>query len=75
MGEDVETNKLHLIQRNVKFIPMPPPPPDILPQNKTAQRFNGNSTIFTAVLEKETLNMASIVVSDPFLVDKVSNPP
>ena len=75
LGEDGSSKRFHLIQRNVKFAPMSPPPPKPQSKNKTAQEDNGASTALTAVLDNKTLAMSCTVVSDSVIVSPVRNPP
>ena len=75
MGEDGETKKVHIIQMNIKAVPMPPPPLDPQYQQKTAQVTNGDLAILVSVLDKKTLTMASIVVPDTVVLAPERNTP
>ena len=75
LGEDIDPNRVHISQRNVKLVPMPSPPPEPQSQNKTAQEGNGALTVLTAVLDYKTIIMSSTVVSDPVVLDPEINPP
>ena len=64
-----------MIQKSVKFVPMPPTPTYLRHKNKTAQKSNRSLTVFEAVLDNYMLTMASTVVVDPVIFSPVINPP
>ena len=51
LGEDGATKKVHIIQSNVKFVPIPIPPPDLQYQNEIAQERNVTPAVFAVVLD------------------------
>ena len=74
LGEDFATKRVHIIQRKVKFVLMPPSSTDAQYQNEKSQEGNGDLTLFAEVLNYETIIMAITVVSDIVLVAPVINP-